>query len=111
MKKLLFALTALIATAGVAAAEATVDFDGLARFGIGYVEDRDRLVGARTDVSDTILVSRFRLNIKAITETDGGAKFEARLRVQAEEDNLTGEANTAEANGCYFQCQLRWSAC
>ena len=46
--------------------------------------------------------SRFRLNIDGIAETDGGAKFEARLRVQAEENRLTGEANTAAANGARF---------
>ena len=37
MKKLLFASTALIATAGVAAAE--VKFSGYGRFGLGYVEE------------------------------------------------------------------------
>ena len=102
MKKLLLASTALIATAGVAVDAAEVKFGGYGRFGIGYIEDREELVGARTDVSDTILNSRFRLTIDGIVESDGGAKFETRLRVQAEEDPLTGEANRADANGARF---------
>ena len=100
MEKLLLASTALVATAGVAAAE--INFGGFGRFGISYYEDRHTLVGAVGDPSDTILNSRFRLTIDGIAETDGGAKFEARLRVQAEENNLNGEANTADANGARF---------
>ncbi|NOD49188.1 MULTISPECIES: porin [unclassified Ruegeria] len=114
MKKVLFASTALIATAGVAAAE--VNFSGYGRFGIGYVEDR---VGAVTNIStsggvittintavvdtdDAILVSRFRLNIDGIVETDGGVRFEGRVRLQADEDSSTGEANSAGLNGARF---------
>ena len=93
MKRLLLASTALVATAGVAAAD--IEFSGLARFGIGYVEDRELIVGAQPDVSDTILVSRFRFDIDGSAETDGGVRFGARVRLQADEDNLTGEANEA----------------
>ena len=100
MKRLLLASAALVATAGVAAAE--VKFSGFGRFGIGYWEDREQRVNAQDDVSDTILVSRFRLDIDAIAETDGGAKFEARLRVEANEDPDDGEANTATENGARF---------
>ena len=119
MKKLLLASTALIATTSVAAAE--IKFGGDGRFGIGYLEDRsrtipfqacgvDRVCNTEDDVNtttsvesdDTILISRFRLNIDASAETDGGAKFTARVRLQAEENADTGEANVAEANGANF---------
>ena len=124
MKKVLFASTALIATASVAAAE--VKFSGYGRFGIGYLEDRTGVVtnintgvttttasgatntgqtttGTATVATDeTILVSRFRLNIDGIAETDGGVRFEARVRLQADENANTGEANSAGLNGARF---------
>ncbi|NOD94145.1 porin [Ruegeria sp. HKCCD4884] len=114
MKKVLFATTALIATAGVAAAE--VKFSGYGRFGLGYVEDRSGTVpnistsggvvttinSAVVDTDDAILVSRFRLNIDGIVETDGGVRFEGRVRLQADEDSSTGEANSAGLNGARF---------
>ena len=80
MKKVLFATTALIATASVAAAE--VKFSGYGRFGLGYLEDRTGTVDAigggeatGVETDETILVSRFRLNIDGIVETDGGVAF------------------------------------
>ncbi len=118
MKKVLFATTALVATAGVAAAE--VNFSGYGRFGLGYQEDRTRtttLTGPGTDgvlgtsddetfagtteSDDVILVSRFRLNIDGIAETDGGVRFEGRIRVQADDDGQ-GEAGTAQLNGARY---------
>lgn len=125
MKKVLFASTALIATASVAAAE--VKLSGYGRFGIGYMENRTAEVtnfvttasggvaagtgtGTATstaavqtiDSDSTILVSRFRLNIDGIAETDGGVRFEARVRLQADEDASNGEANAAGLNGARF---------
>ncbi len=107
MKHILFASTALIATAGVAAAE--VNFSGFARFGIGYQEDRTGTVstvsGATTsgiDTDSTILISRFRLNIDGNAETDNGVRFEARVRLQADEDSGNGEAGTAGLSGARF---------
>ena len=113
MKKVLFATTALIATAGVAAAE--VKFSGYGRFGLGYLEDRTGTVDVITacvnryfryrtgvETDETILVSRFRLNIDGIVETDGGVRFEGRVRVQADEDAGNGEANAASLNGARF---------
>ncbi len=121
MKKVLFATTALVATAGVAAAE--VNFSGYGRFGIGYQEDRTETQtftgpgadgvngtaddvfasGVNEDVDDTILVSRFRLNIDAIAETDAGVRFEGRIRLQADDDAL-GEAaeDQATLNGARY---------
>ncbi|MGB7319554.1 MAG: porin, partial [Planktotalea sp.] len=71
MKKVLFATTALIATAGVAAAD--VSFGGYGRFGATYNS------AAATQVAAT---SRFRLNIDGSTEADNGLTFGARIRIQ-----------------------------
>lgn len=91
MKKILFASTALIATAGMAAAD--INFSGGARFGIGYLEDREtNVTGAGAGVSDTILIHRFTLNIDGSAETDGGVEFGARVRLRADESQATGEA-------------------
>ncbi len=124
MKKVLFATTALMATASVAAAE--VRFSGYGRFGIGYFEDNTAKVTnfvttasgvgpgtgtgtgsttaatAEIDTNDTVLVSRFRLNIDGVAETDSGVQFSARVRLQADENNATGEANSAGLNGARF---------
>ncbi len=124
MKKVLFASTALIATASVAAAD--VRFSGYGRFGIGYQEDRTGSVASFTnttvttasggvtttvtpngvatgvDTDNTILISRFRLNIDGVVETDGGVEFSARVRLQADENAGNGEANSAGLNGARF---------
>ncbi|WP_170773006.1 porin [Ruegeria lacuscaerulensis] len=114
MKKLLIASTALIAATGAASAE--IKFSGFARFGIGYEEDRSGDVTnfntaggvvtstdtANVDTDDTILISRFRLNIDGIVETDSGVEFQARVRLQADEDNGNGEATEAGLNGARF---------
>ncbi|MBO9412071.1 MULTISPECIES: porin [unclassified Ruegeria] len=110
MKKLLIASTALIATASVAAAE--VKFSGYGRFGIGYEEDRSAQTTTTTaggavnvnnpSTDNTILVSRFRLNIDANVETDSGVEFQGRVRLQADDDSSTGEQNEAGLNGARF---------
>lgn len=118
MKKVLFATTALVATASVAAAD--VRFSGYGRFGVGYLENRsatvpgpDGLPGTADDVTvqtpNTIVVSRFRLNIDGSAETDGGVVFSARVRMQADEiaGGLTaGEANAAGLNGARFSVEF-----
>ncbi|AHD02476.1 porin [Leisingera methylohalidivorans] len=78
MKKVLFATTALIATAGMAAAE--VKISGYGRFGLDYNEANKTVVGR----SDTNITSRFRLTFDASTETDGGVTVGGRIRAQAE---------------------------
>ncbi len=105
MKKILFASTALVATASVAAADVT--FSGYGRFGLGYVEDRTGAASTATTngVSDTAIVSRFRLNIDAGAETDGGVRFSARVRLQADETAATGEAAAAGLNGARFSVE------
>jgi len=116
MKKVLFATTALVATAGVASAE--INFSGFGRFGIQYIEDNastevvetQTIVGGvltdvetvtTTDEDDAFLESRFRLNIDGNAETDGGVAFSARVRLQAD-DNADGSASSAGLNGARF---------
>ena len=87
MKKILFASTALVATAGVAAAELTID--GSARFGLAYTEDADNTAGVE---SNTRIEQRMRVNITGIAETDAGVKLEARFRLESNEDANSGIA-------------------
>lgn len=89
MKKVLFATTALVATAGVAAADVT--FGGYGRFGIFY-NDND----ATTGDSSTDITSRFRLQIDATAESDAGVTFGARVRIQQ------NEGQTGTTNGARF---------
>lgn len=95
MKKVLFATTALVATASVAAAE--VSFSGYGRFGLQYEENRS----TDPNVSDTNIESRLRLQMDATTESDGGVVFGARFRAEANE-NADGTANGASFNGARF---------
>jgi outer membrane protein OmpU len=85
MKKVLFATTALVATAGVAAADVT--FGGYGRFGVIYVE------GA---TNETTITSRFRLQIDATAESDNGITFGARARIQQDNDGDSNGANVGE---------------
>jgi outer membrane protein OmpU len=79
MKKILFASTALIATAGMAAAD--INWSGSGRFGLVYEE------GA-TD--ETSIEHRFRLQATGIAETDGGVKLEGRIRFNSTSDQDGG---------------------
>ncbi len=87
MKKVLFATTALVATASVAAAD--VNFSGYGRFGLLYSD-----VGG---VSSTNLTTRLRLQIDMTAESDSGVEFGARARIQQN----TGGTNTG-INGVRF---------
>lgn len=94
MKKVLFATTALIATASMAAAE--VRLSGYGRFGLDYNDSNDRNVNG---VSETNITSRLRLQIDMSTETDGGIVFGARFRAQAESrDNAVGTSRNSDPN-------------
>lgn len=86
MKKILFATSALIATAGMAAAEAEITFGGYGRFGLVYDDS------ASGDDKETRLEQRFRLNIGANTTTDAGVKFEGRFQLETNEDTDGGAA-------------------
>ncbi|WP_438992265.1 porin [Lentibacter sp.] len=91
MKKILFATTALVATASVAAADVT--FSGYGRFGIAYTG----AVGATA--SSTDVTSRLRLNIDASAESDSGVTFGARARMQTAEGSAEGGADDDNLNG------------
>lgn len=93
MKKVLFATTALVATAGVAAAEVT--FGGYGRFGVIYQSGLDGFD------SETRIEQRFRLTVTGVTETDNGLKFEGRIRFQTD-DNAAGSASTANSSAAGF---------
>ncbi|WP_372993502.1 porin [Sulfitobacter sp.] len=91
MKKVLFATTALVATAGVAAADVT--FGGYGRVGVLYNENA-------TGTDETNVTSRFRLQIDATAESDMGVTFGARARIQQNNTDNTptysvGPDNTA----------------
>ena len=89
MKKVLFATTALVATASVAAAD--VNFSGYGRFGVLYTDS------AATGVNSTDVTSRLRLQIDMSAESDGGVTMGARTRMQTSE----GSAGTG-MNGVRF---------
>ncbi|MDF3382101.1 MULTISPECIES: porin [Sulfitobacter] len=93
MKKVLFATTALVATAGVAAADVT--FGGYGRFGVLYTDDDS----AGTDSTD--ITSRFRLQIDATAESDAGVVFGARVRLEGEERDAAG-GKRPEFNGVRY---------
>ena len=82
MRNLLIATTALVATAGMAAAEITLS--GGARFGVIYSDDGTN--------SDTEVTNRFTLNVDGTAETDSGVEFFARVRVRG---GNTGEVTAA----------------
>ncbi|UYV37492.1 porin [Rhodobacteraceae bacterium D3-12] len=87
MKKILFATTALVATASVAAAD--VSFSGYGRF------------GAMDNGTTSGIYSRIRLQIDMSTEADNGLEFGARLRYQATSFNGAGTINTFNAARFY----------
>jgi len=95
MKKILFATTALIATASVAAAD--VRISGYGRFGLDYNDGNDKAVN---NISQSTVTSRLRLQFDMSTETDGGVSFGARFRAQAESRDNT--PNGAAFNGARF---------
>ncbi|PJE35874.1 porin [Pseudooceanicola lipolyticus] len=97
MKKVLFATTALIATASMAAAD--VRISGYGRFGLDY-NDRNASSGTNgigapaNGISETTLTSRLRLQFDMSTETDGGVTLGARARVNYDSrDNVPTGGN------------------
>ena len=92
MKKVLFATTALVATAGMAAAE--VSFGGFGRFGMFYQENA-------AGTNETRIEQRFRLTVTGTTTSDNGLEFEGRIRFQSDE-NSAGASNTAQSSAAGF---------
>ncbi len=94
MKKVLIATTALVVTAGAAAADiANVAMSGYARWGVLYDESNT--------TNETRIEHRFRLNIDVEAVADNGLELEARVRVQSD-DNANGTSNVAGFNGPRF---------
>ena len=111
MKKILFATTALIATASVAAAD--VRLSGYGRFGLDYNDSNDALRidsdgdGVLDQVrSSTNITSRMRIQFDMSTESDSGVEFGGRVRLQGESrDNKVdggGLGGNTAANGARF---------
>ena len=108
MKKVLFATTALVATAGVAAADVT--FGGYGRFGVMYSSAAGPNGIAQTFGDDGTgdssldITSRFRLQIDATAESDAGVTFGARVRIEQENDEIfaaPGAGPINPADGSY----------
>jgi outer membrane protein OmpU len=85
MKKVLFATTALIATAGVAAAD--VSLSGAANA---------TLIDKGTAGSDTYLQTAVELDIKFSGETDNGLAFGATMDIDDTDDTTTGTVGDPE---------------
>ncbi len=88
MKKILIATTALVMTAGIAAAEShssPITLSGTARMGVIY------------DGADTQFSSRVRIIFTASGETDGGLSFGATVR-----NDQLGNGNTANGDSTVF---------
>ena len=89
MQKALLATTALVLSAGVAAADVTIS--GYGRTGIIYYENTATMDAA--GVNETQVVSRLRMNIDASTETDAGVEFGARFRLQWDQGDTDTSSN------------------
>lgn len=100
MKKILFATTALVATAGMAAAE--ISFGGYGRFGLRYAEQPS---SSTSNLKETFLETRFRVNIDISAESDAGVRFSARVRMQADDDGDNGRGNAAGLNAARFSAE------
>ena len=94
MKKVLFATTALVATASVAAADVTLSGGG--RFGLVY--NSQSTDGVKSTDSKVRLERRMSINIDGSGSTDGGLEFGGRMRLRSDE----GEVATAVASSNLF---------
>lgn len=88
MKKALLATTAVLLSAGVAAAD--VKLSGYGRTGVIYYENDEFSNGKESQI-----ISRLRLNIDASTSTDQGVDFGARFRLQWDQNSDTAGENNA----------------
>lgn len=96
MKKILLASTALVVTAGIAAADVKVSGDG--RMGVLYTEDgfANALTG---DTKDWSFTSRLRIKFSASGETDGGLTFGGSMRIdQEDQDTFTASDSNNDGN-------------
>jgi outer membrane protein OmpU len=100
MKKVLLATSALVLSAGVAAAE--VKFGGTARAGIVYSD------AVATGATKTRVNMRLRFNIDASKELDSGVTLGGRIRMQYDQsrindnDDIAGNRSGATLNAAYL---------
>jgi outer membrane protein OmpU len=90
MKKILIATTALVATAGVAAADIT--FSGNARLGLQYTDN-----GTTTT---TDMDQRFTLGVTGSTTTDSGLALSTYMQIRS--DEAGGESSAGQSNAPRF---------
>ena len=100
MKKVLFATTALVLSAGYAAAD--VSLSGYGRFGLAY--NSGAYGEGAANSSHTWVEQRLRLNIKASTQSDSGVEFGGMFRIQYDDGDSSGGAG-ANAAQFYFTYQ------
>jgi len=93
MKKILIATTALVATAGMAAAD--MKLSGYGRFGLDYTN------GAAVGTSKTQVNMRMRVNIDGSKETDSGVTFGGRIRMQYTDGDVGATLNAAMLYATY----------
>ncbi|MDR6263161.1 MULTISPECIES: porin [Rhodobacterales] len=91
MKKVLFATTALIATAGMAAAD--VNVSGSGRFGIVYNNQSN--FGVKNTNAKTKIEKRMSINLDGSGSTDGGLDFGGRIRLRSDEGDAAGATSSA----------------
>lgn len=87
MKKVLFATTALVLSAGYAAAD--VSISGYGRFGLQYND------AAVSPATETTMETRMRMNIDVSKETDAGVTFGGRVRLQYDNGGSMTAPNAA----------------
>ncbi|PLS22654.1 porin [Neptunicoccus cionae] len=88
MKKVLFATTALVATAGMAAADVTLSGSG--RFGIVYNSAMDGAGQSKTKIE-----KRMTINVDGSGSTDTGLDFGGRIRLRSDENDAAAAAASA----------------
>ncbi len=91
MKKVLFATTALVLTAGMAMAE--VKLSGSGRAGLAYTEDDN------SSTRDTQVSYRLRFNIDASKELDSGVTLGGRIRLQYDAGDINTSGAFVDLNG------------
>ena len=99
MKKVLFATTALIATAGVASADITLS--GSAAMGLRYTEDG----AANNNANDTVFDSEIDFTISASGESDNGIAFGASMDFGNSETDQVESHDTANDGEVYINYQ------
>ncbi|WGI22226.1 porin [Amylibacter sp. IMCC11727] len=94
MKKVLFATSALVASASMAYADGHaggVTLSGGGRFGIEYNEQAGDVAGG----SSTKIERRMTINIDGSGSTDGGLEFGGRIRLRSQEGDATLPVSSA----------------